>query len=46
MIEIISTKAIQDILSNFSNPVSEFSLTYHSESIKASEDSASGRVGN
>ena len=42
MIEIISSKAFQNILSYFSNPVSEFSLTYHSEFIAASEDSASG----
>jgi len=32
----------QDILSYFSNPVSEFLLTYHSEFINVSEDSASG----
>ena len=37
MIEIISRRAIQDILGYFSNPDSEFLLTYHSEFINGSE---------
>lgn len=33
VLEVLLIKAIRDFLSYFSNPVSEFSLTYHSELI-------------
>jgi hypothetical protein len=37
MIEIISRRAIRDTLGYFSNPVSDFLLTYHSGFINGSE---------
>ena len=37
MIEIITRRAIQDILGYFSNPVGDFLLTYHSGFINGSE---------
>jgi hypothetical protein len=43
MFETLLINAIRGFLSYFSNPVSEYPLTYHSELID--EDSASGAKG-